>query len=86
MTPNIAFVEIETPHWRCIPLWIRLFLLWIPAILIAPFIFLATFGLAVAGRADPWRAMKVLWDLVCSLPGTHVRVTADGNNVLVRIL
>jgi len=86
VTPNIAVVQIKTPHWPPIPLWIPLFLLWIPGILLAPFLILAVFGLAMAGRVNPWRAMKVLWDLVCSLPGTHVRVTADGNHVLVRIL
>jgi len=86
MTPNIAFVRIETPHWRSIPLWIPLFLLWIPVILLSPLIFLALFGLSVAGRINPWRAMRVIWDLVCSMPGTHVRVTTEGTNVQVRIL
>jgi hypothetical protein len=78
MTPNIAIVRIETPHWRCIPLWIPLFL--------SPIIFLVIFGLAVAGKINPWLAFRVLWDLLCALPGTHVRVTADGTNVRVRIL
>jgi hypothetical protein len=86
MTPNLAIVQIETPHWRCIPLWIPLFLLWIPAILLSPLIFTVIFGLAVAGRVDPWGAMATLWNLVCSLPGTHVRVAADGAKVQVRIL
>jgi hypothetical protein len=86
MTPNIAIVRIETPHWCCIPLWIPLFLLWIPAIILSPIIFFVIFGLAVAGRINPWLAFRVLWDLLCALPGTHVRVTADGTNVRVRIL
>ena len=86
MTPNIAVVHIETPHWRGIPLWIPLFLLWIPVILLSPLIFLVLFGLSIAGRISPWRAMRVIWDLVCSLPGTHVRVTSEGTNVQVRIL
>lgn len=86
MTPNIAVVQIETPHWRCIPLWIPLFLLWIPAIIFSPLIFLVIFGLAMAGRVNPWRAMGLIWDLLCSLPGTNVRVVADGAKVQVRIL
>jgi hypothetical protein len=86
MTPNIAIVRIETPHWRCIPLWIPLFLLWIPAILLSPVIFLVLLGLSIAGSINPWRAMRVIWDLACSLPGTHVRVTSEGTNVVVRIL
>ncbi len=86
MTPNIAVVHIETPHWRCIPLWIPLFLLWIPVILLSPIIFLVIFGLAIAGRINPWRAVQVIWDLVCSLPGTNVRVATEGTKVVVRIL
>jgi hypothetical protein len=85
VTPNIALIQIDTPHWRCIPLWIPLFLLWIPAILLSPFIFVVIFGLAIAGRINPWRAFRVLWDLLCALPGTHVRVTADGSRIQVRI-
>jgi len=86
MTPNIAIVHIETPHWRSIPLWIPLFLLWIPAILLSPFILIVIFGLSIAGKLNPWRIFRVLWDLLCSLPGTQVRVTTDGTNVRVRIL
>jgi hypothetical protein len=86
MTPNIAIVRVETPRWRTIPLWIPLFLLWIPAILLSPFIFLVICGLAMAGKIGPWRAFRILWDLVCSLPGTHVRVTADGSHIQVCIL
>jgi hypothetical protein len=86
VTPNVAIIRIETQHWHCIPLWIPLFLLWVPAILLSPLIFVVIFALAVAGRVDPWRAIAALWNLVCSLPGTNVRVVADGAKVQVRIL
>jgi hypothetical protein len=86
MTPNIAIVRIETPHFRTVPLWIPLFLLWIPAILFSPLIFLVIIGLSIAGKLSPSKTFRVLWDLVCSLRGTHVRVTADGSHVQVRIL
>lgn len=86
MTPNIAIVRIETSHWRCIPLWIPLFLLWIPVIVLSPILLLVVFGLSIAGRVNPWRAFKGIWDLVCSLPGTSVRVTTDDAKVVVRIL
>jgi hypothetical protein len=86
MTPNIAVVHIETPHFRTIPLWIPLFLLWIPAILLSPLIFIVLFGLSIAGKINPWTTFRVLWDLVCSLRGTHVRVTTDDTHVRVRIL
>ncbi|SPE19337.1 conserved hypothetical protein [Candidatus Sulfotelmatomonas gaucii] len=86
MTPNIAVVRIETPHWRSIPLWIPLFLLWIPVILLSPILLLVIVGLSIAGRVDPLRALSVIWGIVCSLPGTNVRVTSEGTKVVVRIL
>jgi hypothetical protein len=86
MTPNIAIVRIETPHCHRISLWIPLFLLWIPAVLLSPLIVLVIVGLSIAGRIDPWQATSVFWNILCSLPGTNVRVTADGSNVAVRIL
>jgi hypothetical protein len=86
VTPNIAVVQIETPRWRSIPLWIPLFLLWIPVLLFSPILFVVILGLAIAGRVNPWHALRVIWDLVCSLPGTNVRVTTEGTKVVVRIL
>jgi len=86
VTPNIAVVRIETPHWRSIPLWIPLFLLWIPVILLSPILLLVIVGLSIAGRVDPLRALSVIWGIVCSLPGTNVRVTSEGTKVVVRIL
>ena len=79
MTPSIAIVRIETPHRR----WPRL---WIPALLLSPLILLVLFGLCMAGGVSPWRAIAGFWSILCSLPGTNVRVCADGNNMQVRIL
>ena len=86
MTPNIAIVRIETAHWRTPGLWIPLFLLWIPALLLSPLIVLVLAGICVAFRVSFPRAAAVFWSILCSLPGTHVRVCAEGNNIQVRIL
>jgi len=86
VTPNIAIVHIHNPHRRGFKLWIPLFLLWIPAILLSPLMLIVLFGLCIAGEVDPFRAIRVFWDILCSLPGTDVRVIADGNKILVRIL
>jgi hypothetical protein len=86
MTPNIAIVRIENPHWRGIRLWFPLFLLWIPLILLSPLILLVVVAVCLAERINPWRAIAAFWVLSCSLPGTDVRVTTQGNKVLVRIL
>jgi hypothetical protein len=86
MTPNLAVVHIHNPHWRGFKFWIPLFLLWIPAILLSPLIFIILSGLCIAGEVNPWRAIRVFWDFLCSLPGTHIHVRADQNQVLVRIL
>ena len=47
MIPNIAIVHFENPHWRRIRLWVPLFLLWIPVILLSPFIFLVLVGVCI---------------------------------------
>jgi hypothetical protein len=89
MTPNVAIIQISDPkiRWGGFRLWIPLFLLWIPAILLSPFILLVLFGLCIAGRVNPFVAIRVFWGILCGLPGTNVHVRADRNTtVLVRIL
>jgi hypothetical protein len=84
--PSIAVVHVQSPHWKGLRLWIPLFLLWIPVLLLSPLLFIVLFGLSVAGRVSPWRATAVFWAILCSLPGTDVRVSGESNHVLVRIL
>ena len=86
MTPNVAIIHIQSPHWRGIKLWLPLFLLWIPLILLSPLILLVVLVVCLAGRIDPFRAIAAFWAISCSLPGTDVRVVTEGNRVLVRIL
>jgi hypothetical protein len=86
MTPNIALVHIESPHWRGLHLWLPLFLLWIPLILLSPLILLVMLAVCIVGQVSPWRAIAAFWAISCSLPGTEVNVRADGNHVRVRIL
>ena len=86
MTPNFAVVAIETPEWQMPRLWIPLFLLWIPVLLLSPLIFLLLVAIAIATGNNIWRLLSVFWSIVSSLPGTHVRVEAEGNDILVRLL
>jgi hypothetical protein len=86
VTPNLAILEIQGPRWRMPRLWLPLFLLWIPLILLSPLIFLVIFGLSMAGRISPWRAIAVFWAISCSLSGTHVHVSTHESRILVRIL
>ena len=86
MTPNIAIVYIENPHWRGIRLWLPLFLLWIPGILLAPFVLLVLLIVCLVARISFGRAVAAFWAILCSLPGTDVRVCTQGNKILVRIL
>ncbi len=88
MTPNFAAViHIHNPYWRRFNLWIPLFLLWIPVILLSPLILLVLFaGWHCRGEIGFFNALKVFWEVLCGLPGTDVRVTADGKKILVRIL
>ena len=86
MTPNLAVVCIDSPHRRGIHLWLPLFLLWIPVILLSPLILIVVLVLCLVGQVNPWRAIATFWNIACSLPGTDVRVLAEGNRILVRIL
>jgi hypothetical protein len=84
--PSIAVVQIQNSHWRGHRLWIPLFLLWLPVLLLSPLFVIVLFGLCMAGHVSPWRATAVFWAILCSLPGTDVRVSGESNHVLVRIL
>jgi hypothetical protein len=84
--PNLAVIQIQSPHWRGFRLWLPLFLLWIPLLLLAPLILLAVLAVCLAGRINPWRAIATFWGILCSLSGTHVHVRSQGNQVLVRIV
>lgn len=86
MTPNIGFLHIEGAHGHGLRLWLPLFLLWIPLVLLAPLILLVILGLCLAGRVNPWKAIATFWAISCSLPGTDVRVETQGKRVLVRLL
>jgi hypothetical protein len=86
MTPNLAVIRIQPEHGWCPLIPIPLFLLWIPGILLAPVILFALWVVCLVFRLRFWRSLGVLWDVLCSLPGTNVRVSAEGKKITVRIL
>jgi hypothetical protein len=86
MTPNFAVIGIQTPEWHGPNFWIPLFLLWIPLILLSPVIFLVLVAIAIAAQTNIWRLIGMFWNIVSGLRGTDIRVSAEGNHVLVRIL
>jgi hypothetical protein len=86
MTPNFAVVGIDAPGFHWPRIWLPVFLLWIPAILLAPFVLVVLAVVCFLGRVSFFRTISVLWGILCSLPGTHVRVHADGKDIVVRIL
>ncbi|HXS78420.1 MAG TPA: hypothetical protein VN753_19735 [Terracidiphilus sp.] len=86
MTPNFAIVHVKYVHGPNFRLWLPLFLLWIPAIVLAPFVLLALLIACLTSGVRFWRCVAAVWGLVCSLPGTDVRVGTEGNRVLVRIV
>jgi hypothetical protein len=86
MIPTGAIVRIQSPHWRGIQLWLPLFLLWIPLLLLAPLILLVLLACCIAGGIDFFAAIKTFWGILVGLPGTDVRVAANGSKVTVRIL
>lgn len=86
MTPNFAVLGIETPTRQLPRLWVPLFLLWIPVVLLSPILFLTLAAVAIVTRTTVWRLIALCWGILSGLPGTDVYVHADGNHVLVRVL
>jgi hypothetical protein len=86
MTPNLAVIHVNFPHGPNFRLWLPLFLLWIPAILLAPFVVVVLLIVCMVTKIPFWRSIATFWEILCSLPGTDVRVSTEGNRVLVRIL
>jgi hypothetical protein len=86
MTPNVAIVHISNPYWREFRLWLPLFLLWIPLVLLAPFLLLILLGACLVMNIPFWQSLRTYWDILCSLPGTEVRVQVEANRIFVRIL
>ena len=86
MTPTFVVLGIDTPGFHWPKLWLPIFLLWVPVILLSPIILLAFVALAIANRSNIWRVVAIFWYILCSLPGAHVHVSAQDARVLVRIL
>ena len=87
MTPNFAVIAVHTPDFRMPRLWVPLFLLWIPIVLLSPLIFLGALAVCFVAKVHPFRAIAVCWAILCSLPGTHIHVSESSHTeVLVRIL
>lgn len=86
MTPNIAIVHVHNPHWRGFRLWIPLCLLWIPIVLLSPLLLLIAFVACLAWRIRFWNSLSVFWGILSALPGTDVRVLAEENQILVKVL
>ena len=86
MTPNFAIVHVNYLHGQNFRLWLPLFLLWIPAVLLAPFILVALIVACPISRVPFRRSIATFWALLCSLPGTDVRIATESNSVEVRIL
>ena len=86
MTPSFAVVGIEAPGFHWPRIWLPVFLLWIPAVLLAPLALLVLAVVCVAADVRFWRTIAVLWRILCSLPGTDVRVHAAESRIVVRIV
>ena len=86
MIPNVAIVQIQSPYWRGMRLWVPLILLWIPVLLLSPLILLVFAAYCFVGRVNFFALLATFWGILAGLPGTDVRVAANGNHVTVRIL
>ena len=83
MIPSVAIIRYESFPAQRHRLWIPLFLLWIPLLVLAPLLLLVVLVVSLALRVNVFR---ILWDFLCALSGLHVHVQAKGNVVTVRII
>jgi hypothetical protein len=86
MTPSVAIIHLHNPHWRGFRLWIPLFLLWIPVVLLSPLWLLVLLAFCFLGQVNFWRSLSVFWGILSGLPGTDIRVQAEQNQILIKIL
>jgi hypothetical protein len=85
MTPNIAVIRFDNPYARRFRLWVPLFLLWIPFILVLPFLLLVLLVVCLGCKIDFFHTLRVAWGILCALPGTHVRVQAQANDIQIEL-
>lgn len=90
MIPSVAVLEFESTHFHMPRLWIPLLLLWIPLalllLLLSPVLFIVICAISMTTGVGPFRVVRIFWDILSSLRGTDLRVTSNGNKVMVRIL
>jgi hypothetical protein len=86
MIPNLAIVHWHGQRGPNFRVWLPLFLLWIPAVVMAPLILPLLIIGCLVFKISFWRLIATFWALLCSLPGTDVQVAAEGSRVLVRIV
>jgi hypothetical protein len=87
--PSVAVIRVQSEHFWCPPIPIPLFLIWLLALLLSPLLLVGLIVLwpfCLRVGFPQGRAIKALWGILCALPGTYVRVTAEGKHVTVRIL
>jgi uncharacterized membrane protein SpoIIM required for sporulation len=86
MIPFVAVVSVPDRRSHTFRLWIPLFLVWLLVLplglLLLPVVFIA--GLVC--RANPFRAVSVLWQLLSALKDTNVEVARRSASVSICIL
>jgi len=74
MIPFVAVVSLRNQRSRTFRLWIPIILIWlllVPlAILLSPFIFIAS----LACRVNPFRGVAVIWQILNALNDTELEV------------
>ena len=86
MTPNIAVVQFANPYWQSFRLWLPLFLLWIPVVLLAPLLLPILLFTCVLARVSFVETLRTCWAILCSLRGTEVSFNVHANRIRVQIL
>ena len=89
MIPTLAIVRVQSDYFWCPPIPVPLFLIWIVLLLLSPVLLIALvvlWAVCLSVGFPLGRAIAAGWAILSALPGTNVRVTAEGKHITVRIL
>jgi hypothetical protein len=85
MIPLIATLRFHHRSWIPLRLWIPLFLVWILLLPLVVILFPVFFIACMFIDVDPFQSIRIFWEILCSLKGTHVEFTEANHSLSFRI-
>ena len=86
MTPNLAVIHFNNPYRDNFRLWLPLFLLWIPALLLAPIVLTILLVVCFLAKVSFLETLRTGWAILSGLRGTEISWSIQANRIHIRIL